>query len=377
MKMSDRKEQGDNPALYCHALLEHASDGLVVADEERRIVFMNRAARELVGLAETEQFPDTCAELLQCRNDKDENLALAPLCFGHCVLNTKAPLSYVEMNIHSRQGDVIPVAVSYSYIPAGNRRYFLMSLRDLRERRHLEEERRKRDEMYFTLQERERLARDLHDGVVQDIAYSHMQLKLVQSLLAQGRVAEAQDKLRDVTEVVHDSFVELRHVLYDLTIHAGKDLKHFLSKWLAEFQQRSGIPVEVAMLEFPDTCDPYIGDQVTKIVQEALANVRKHSGATKAWMTLGACPVGPYRQQFSVIIEDNGCGIPEDVLHRFNQGWADHENAGRHFGLKAMRERAQSLGGILTISRRNPTGTRVELHWFQDISHEDAVKQAG
>ncbi|MDI3256836.1 MAG: PAS domain S-box protein [Kyrpidia sp.] len=370
-------EKTNDEATYYRALLQHASDGLIVADERRRIVFMNQAAKELLGIGAGDPVPQTCGELLLCRNEEDEDLALDALCLGRCVLQQGTSLDYVEMNIRTLKGSVIPVAVSYSYVPVGRERYFLMSMRNLTERRHLEQERRKRDELYFALQERERLAWDLHDGVIQDMAYSHMQLKLVQSLLAQGRVAEAQDKLQEVTGVIHDSFMELRHVLYDLTFHAGKELKHFLHKWIVEFQHRAGIPVELTEIDFPDCCDPYTGDQVAKIIQEALSNVRKHSGAAKVWITLGTRPAGPYRRQYTVTIEDDGRGIPDEILSQLNRGWTDDKNGTRHFGLKTMYQRALSLGGMLTISKREPKGTHIELRWIQDIREENAVEQAG
>jgi PAS domain S-box-containing protein len=361
---------------YYEALLQHASDGLIVADDQRRIVFINRAAMELVEMNPDDPWPQTCGDLLQCHNENEKSLAIEPLCFGRCVLERRTSLRYVEMNVRTRSGKIVPVAVSYSYIPVGEKQYFLMSIRNLTERRHLEEERRKKDELYFTLKERERLARDLHDGVVQDIAYSHMQLKLVHALLSQGRIAEAQAKLEEVTRVIHDSFVELRHVLHDLTFHTGKELKQFIHKRIVEFQHRTGIAVEIVDHDFPNRCDPYTGDQVAKIVQEALSNVRKHSGATKVWITLGTRPAGPYRCQYTVIIEDDGCGIPEEVLDRARRAKSEDEDSDQHFGLRAMQQRAQSLGGILKISRREPRGTKIELHWFQD-THEEAVGQTG
>ncbi|MDI3326985.1 MAG: histidine kinase [Alicyclobacillaceae bacterium] len=362
---------------YYRALLQHASDGLIVVDEQRRIVFMNQAAISLIEARPDDVLPETCGELLRCHNDTESNLSLEAVCFGRCVLQRGQSLDYVEMNIQTHTGKIVPVAVSYSYIPVGKKQYFLMSLRNLTEKRHLEQERRKKDELFFTLQERERLARDLHDGVVQDIAYSHMQLKLIQSLLDQGRVSEARSKLEEVTAVIHDSFLELRRALYDLTFHAGKQLKHFIHKLVVEFQHRAGIPVEVSDFDFPDICDPYTGDQVAKIVQESLSNVRKHSGASKVWMTLGSRPAGPFRRQYTVIVEDDGVGIPEEVLSQVADGFPDADTVTRHFGLKAMHQRAQSLGAILRIARREPRGTRIELHWFQDTQEEPIRQQTG
>ncbi|MBX6395033.1 MAG: PAS domain S-box protein [Alicyclobacillaceae bacterium] len=374
--MHVQRPRVEDEVTYYKALLQHASDGLIVADDQRRIVFINRAAMELVEMSPDDPLPQTCGDLLRCHDENDKSLAFEALCFGRCVLERRASLDYVEMNVRTRSGKIVPVAVSYSYIPVGDKRYFLMSIRNLTERRHLEEERRKKDELYFTLKERERLARDLHDGVVQDIAYSHMQVKLVLSLLSQGRISEAQAKLEEVAGVIHDSFVELRHVLYDLTLHTGKELKQFLQKRIVEFQHRTGIAVEMADHNFPDHCDPYTGDQVAKIVQEALSNVRKHSGASKVWITLGTRPAGPFRCQYTVMIEDDGCGIPDEVLDQAHQPKADEDAGNQHFGLQAMRQRAQSLGGILKISRREPRGTKIELHWFQD-AHNETVGQTG
>jgi nitrate/nitrite-specific signal transduction histidine kinase len=116
-----------------------------------------------------------------------------------------------------------------------------------------------------------------------------------------------------------------------------------LGDYLLEVGSRSGTAVVLKLDETPERLRPEVAEQLLRIVQEAVTNARKHSGAANLWVT---CVVRPPAAH--VIVEDDGSGICE--TGRANS-----------FGVGIMRERAGRIGATLEISGRAGGGTRVSV----------------
>lgn len=328
------------PTGLWRALAEYSADALILMNRMRRVLYMNRAARELLG---EERVGALCGELLGCREEETCHLMESGACFGQCVLQSRQPLTDVEMTIVRGDGGVIPVAVSYSYIPdETGEDYFLMAIRDQTDRKLSEAEHQRSEELRLTLRERERLARDLHDGVVQDVAYANLQVK---NLLGGDDMAEPlRGELETVSKVLEQSYLELRQALFDLTFHVRGGLADHLGKHLHDFEVQTGIETHLSEQDVPVDLEPFTVDQICKMLREALANVRKHADARSVNVDL-ACS----DEQLTCEIRDDG------------KGFTETEFGNLHFGLRAMRERCDMLGGGLQVRSSPGAGTTITI----------------
>jgi signal transduction histidine kinase len=198
------------------------------------------------------------------------------------------------------------------------------------------------------MQERERIAREMHDGLAQALAVLHLGLlRLRDRAAAEGSTQTAED-LGGLIATTDRAYEEVRQSIFGLRtmVSRGLGLIPTLSEYLHEYSARNGISVVLESPgDRPNHLPPATEVQLVRIVQEALANVHKHAGAMHAWVRI--------REQDSwiqVTIEDDG--------HGFDPG-TPASAARRHFGLQVMRERAEGLGGKLEIDTAPGRGTRV------------------
>lgn len=347
---SDQAAQVEQlPATLLQALFDHAADCMVVMNSSREILYMNRAAIGLTGCDHPQGA--FCGSQFHCQGDQRASLA-AEGCFGLCVMASRTAMIDVEMTIRARSGNMIPVTVTYSRIPGEDgESYLLMSLRDISERKRFEQEQRQKEELRYTLQERERLARDLHDGVVQDIAYASMRTKSVLEDLVDEQ-ASVRDDLQSVSAVLDKSVGGLRQAIYDLTFRVTENIEQYVERYVSEFQTRNAITTEFRCENVPPRLPSFITSQLAKLLQEALTNVGKHAHARHVSVRLGwkedTSSPGNGRLMLSVI--DDGVGFDST------------EPAGTsHFGMRTMRDRSRLMGGQLHIESSHGQGTSLHL----------------
>lgn len=192
------------------------------------------------------------------------------------------------------------------------------------------------------LEERARLAREIHDGLAQDLWYA----KLKQSRLAQlvGFRDEAQRLNEEVEGAIDAALAEARHAI--AAMREGADsgpLLIMLARHVDDFSDRFALRAEL----ISDGPIPELGiraqAEVLRIVQEAMTNARRHADATVVQVR-----VARDGDLLRVSISDNGRGFkPEDV--------------GRGFGLDSMRQRSAVIGGELSVTSAPKDGTRVDL----------------
>jgi signal transduction histidine kinase len=200
------------------------------------------------------------------------------------------------------------------------------------------------------LEERGRIGRELHDGLAQVLGYLHLQSRAAEGLLSSGQIAQAQAELQEMQEVAQEAYGDVRESILGLrtTVTPGTGLIPTLAEYLDKFSQQSGIN---ARLVIGDDVEmkfaPVVEIQLLRIVQEALANVRKHSGASRAWVRFEADEAGAV-----ITVEDDGQGFDPSRI------WQDRQE---HFGLQTMRERVESVGGELGFDSQSGQGTRVVI----------------
>jgi len=197
-------------------------------------------------------------------------------------------------------------------------------------------------------EERVRIARELHDGMAQVLAYVNTKAQAVKAYLDKGKNEQAATQLEQLASASRDVYKDAREGIMALRTQVGPDqgFGDALADYLKRWETQSGI---AAPLEVEGELDlsPAVELQLLRIIQEAMANSRKHSGATTASVQL--------RQSSGFIvakIEDNGSGFDPSIRSRA---------AFPRFGLAIMRERAESIGGTLAIDTSPGGGTRVKI----------------
>jgi nitrate/nitrite-specific signal transduction histidine kinase len=208
-----------------------------------------------------------------------------------------------------------------------------------------------RSQKVTALEERDRLARDMHDGLVQTLSFLSMKLDTAQVRLDTGQGDRVQADLARMRQVVSQAYQDLRDLIVGLkeAPHPGMTLETLLSERLASLQSDGDLVIElVTMPDWIDGLSPHATVQVANIVQEALTNVYKHAQARHAWVRLGRDG-----NEAQIIVEDDGQGIFSEQVQALDG------DSGTHFGLTIMRERAESAGGRLAISMRPGGGARI------------------
>jgi two-component system nitrate/nitrite sensor histidine kinase NarX len=204
----------------------------------------------------------------------------------------------------------------------------------------------------IVLHERQMLANEVHDAVAQTLSFMKMRLPLLHDAMLQHDDASSLKYHADLCAAVSDAHASLREILTHFRTRMDpKGLLHALQAIQVGYAGRTGISLmldnRAAELEL--TVEQEV--QVFHIVQEALANVAKHSHAKRASVL-----IEQGSHQLDITVEDDGAGLPS------NPATADRATAGeRHFGLEIMQERAQRIGGTVSFQARAGGGTRVRL----------------
>jgi signal transduction histidine kinase len=193
------------------------------------------------------------------------------------------------------------------------------------------------------VEERERLAREMHDGLAQELGLLHIKL---QSALARAADAPAvAEGLREMVSITTNAYEGVRQSIFGLRtfVSRGLGLVPTLTEYLHEFSVQNGIAVDLEAAGPIGPVPPATEVQAVRIIQEALMNVRKHSAADRARVRIARD--GAWLR---VAIEDDGIGWDRQASPN-----------GLHFGLQMMRERAEGLGGRLEVEALPGQGTRV------------------
>lgn len=197
-------------------------------------------------------------------------------------------------------------------------------------------------------EERERIARELHDSVAQVLSYAQIKSAAARRLLQQDRTEAAADQLLQLEQAAKEAYADAREAILGLrtTVRPGRDLVAALEEYLYRFGTQTGLAVELD-IGTPDQArlSPEAEHHVLRIVQEALANIRKHAEATHAWIRFD-----PNGSTVRVVIEDDGRGFDP------SQPWPTVQP---RFGLHMMRERAEAVGGRLEVRDRPGGGSRI------------------
>jgi signal transduction histidine kinase len=192
-----------------------------------------------------------------------------------------------------------------------------------------------------TLEERRRLAREIHDGIAQEVAGLGF---LVDDALATPADPEVRQSLQRIRDELTRIVTELRLSIFDLRTEVGAGIGDALSAHVRAVGAEAGLTVHLVLDEDPTRLAPGVAPEILRIAQEAVSNARRHAEARTLWVTYRVTDGSAFLR-----VADDGRGI------------ADGRGRPDSFGMQIMRERAARIGASFTVKRRSPQGTVVEL----------------
>jgi signal transduction histidine kinase/ligand-binding sensor domain-containing protein len=215
------------------------------------------------------------------------------------------------------------------------------------------------------MRERERIAGELHDTLLQGYLSASLQVHA-----AFGRLAEdspAKQPLRRALELIGKASEESRIALRGIRSSQLGDLElgEALSRVPQELAASENVGFRVRVEGRPRSLRPVLVDDVYRIGREAIVNAFQHAGATNIKVEVEYAP-----DRLRMLVQDNGCGIDAQLLQSGKDG---------HWGLKGVRERAERIGAKLNLFSNPGAGTQVVLTVAAELAFEpeDAVKRRG
>jgi nitrate/nitrite-specific signal transduction histidine kinase len=270
-----------------------------------------------------------------CRMLSDEYRAshlAAPLRIGDRIIGALCVGSPAQNQFATESADMLTKLANVAVIALENARLFAQA------------------ERVATLEERRRVAAEMHDGLGQTLSYLGLMTDQVVEFLSDGQDDAALERLHKTRETIGKATSDVRRAINKLMDDspASKDLCTRLRETLEEIA--SGHDLESVWRSDVDSapeCSPQTAEQVYHITREALTNAAQHANAKKV-----SVQVGRNNENYFVTIEDDGKGF--DI---------SQPAPGGHFGLQIMQARAKHIGGEISLQSTPGSGTRVTLTW--------------
>jgi len=329
----------DPVAAARKAVRQQMGEGLFVLDSQGRIVDANPMAASILGTSENSLRHRHLAEVMPIDADLLEQSENKNIGETEIILGREDSARQYNLNLTrmiGRHGEVIGQ---------------LLLLHDVTEQKRAQTQILKQQSVVATLKERERLARELHDGIGQILGYVSMQVQTALKWMRDGNKEKAESLLGRIVEVSKDAHADVREAI--LSLRTGSDqnwsLMPALKKYIDRFQANYGIRTELSISDGigDNTFDPAAEVQLFRVIQEAMTNCRKHSDAR--FLKVG---VAVDESKANITISDDGKGIDAGRIERGDSG---------HFGMVFMRERMEQIGGSLKIDSTPGGGTVLRL----------------
>lgn len=209
------------------------------------------------------------------------------------------------------------------------------------------------EEMLRTAEQRYRIRREIHDGLAQSIYAISLNIESTAAMATSAGATDVGERLDKLIPVARHALLETRHYMHDLSpmLSEKGDLRAAMENLVTEFENISDIKVDFCISGNKQTTSkenpanfnlgPESATQICRILQEGLANVLRHSGATLATVKLERSDA-----EIRLSIEDNGQGF-------------DSETVAKGFGLGHIESRARELRGTSEVTSNSGEGTRI------------------
>ncbi|MFZ9627885.1 MAG: PAS domain-containing sensor histidine kinase [Ilumatobacteraceae bacterium] len=316
-------------------VLEAMPDGVVIVADDGEILLVNREMERMLGYERTEMLGQSVDMLLP------ESLRATHL--HHRASFNAAPRRREMgrgMTLVSQRADgsTFPVEISLAPAEVGGRAVVIASVRDVTANREADAELEAARQRVLLAEDHERIARDLHDTVIQRLFATGLTLQSVLPTVPDT----AKEKIERVLDDQDDAIKELRTAIFGLASKrsAGRTLRVVVNDLVDESARVLGFRPTLHFVGVLDSIDEAISAEVAAVARESLSNVARHARAKRVEVVL--------RHEDEVLtltVTDDGGGIPSS--HRLGSG------------LLNMHDRAVRLGGSCTVSSAQPHGTVV------------------
>lgn len=318
-------------------VLSMSPEGLIAVDDQGCVVAASSGALK--------QFGYTADDLL---GERIERLVPPAHASAHAteresyqVDPSPRPMrGYGALNGLRDDGSEFPVEISLTPVTIGDRVLSVAMVRDVTDRVAADRAAEAAQRELEVTTERERIARDLHDTIIQSLFATGMSMQAVM-----GRIDDeiARGRLSNSIDALDDCIRKIRTVIFGLTAHSawGRGLRGEILKVAADQSQVLGFEPSVVFAGSVDSLDDDHAGHVVATVREAMSNIARHAKATSASVGVDA------RDELVVTVADNGVGMPTGKYPRS--------------GLANLEHRAIELGGQLTVTSEPDNGTEIEL----------------
>lgn len=200
-------------------------------------------------------------------------------------------------------------------------------------------------EYQAVVDERTRLAREIHDGLAQTLAFLKIQAAQMQKYLADGKLEKLTAALQANYGTISDAYLDARQAIDNLRRIPSSGLQDLIRDLADDFEQSAGLKVDLSQFDLKLVYPPTVQAQLIRIVQEALNNVRKHARAHI--VEISGRQDG---DQVLIRVCDDGMGFSPELV-----------DASLRYGLRGMQERAEMIGADFQITSQPGRGTNVSL----------------
>lgn len=207
-------------------------------------------------------------------------------------------------------------------------------------------------------EERKRIARELHDETSQSLTGLVIGIRMVEECVS-DTLPDIKQRLQNIHDLAHSTLNEVHNMAVRLRPSVLDDLglSAALRSYVKEFSENTGIPVDLQILAMAERLPPELETVLYRVVQEALTNVARHSGADSCRVTLQR-----KANRIQGVISDNGRGFDSEA--------AMLSEKGRGLGLHGMKERIELVGGSLEFDSQTGEGSTIHLEAPIDYSKE-------
>ncbi len=349
---------------FQQSVIDGLAESIMVIGTDYRVKLMNRTAREFLSEGASASEPLSCHQVLDRRETPCDGI-------GHpCPLGQVRESGQLVTVVHERclangERRYLEVIASPLWGADGTFQGIIESVRDITERKRAEEALQQYTERLRALAaqmaevteaERQRLARELHDQVGQNLTALGINLKIVRAQMPDEAGVLVRSRLDDSLSLVEQTTERIRDVMADLRPPVLDDYGLVAAlHWYGEvFTRRTDIAITVEGEEPVPRLAARVENALFRIAQEALTNVAKHSQATQVTVTVEV-DGGTLR----LVVADDGIGFDPSTTLRTSPAYLGEPDGGRGWGLLTMTERAEAVGGRCRIESDPRQGTRV------------------
>jgi PAS domain S-box-containing protein len=329
----------DPVPLARSAVIEQMQEGMLVLDLRGKIVDLNHAADKILGMPLNRLKGQFITEVLPFSSNLLDVSINTESTFSEITLGKDKSIRYYGLNLtllNDRRNHMLG---------------HLLLIHDVTEQRQAQAQILEQQQVLATLKERERLARELHDSVGQVLGYVNLQAQTIQKWVQDGNTEKAGSLLTRLAEVARGAHTDVRESILSLKAGSGQEwaflptLKQYLSDFQAYYNIQTKLSIPNGLTE--SIFDAKAEVQLLRVIQEALTNARKHSGARTVRVTISQEDSRGY-----INVADDGSGFDPNN---------SNQESGRHFGLAFMKERMAEIGGNVNIDSQPGAGTVIKL----------------